>query len=209
MRHSENNTCTRSKDWHKEYKIEIIISIVIVIIFGLCAICTSKLKVFGCAAVGFVALLLIVFLLILMMNTACKQSYLQSVLKGEADICGIGKALIVIVLISVALGVFVWFVGAARGSTSPLQEALSKAEKSYDGLQSLQCENPQTVIHPENTNNIREGIMNCTAIQEKDMHNYRIEWTMTDDQDFTITDMYQQDGTSWTKMNKNNKENQQ
>ncbi|MBQ2015895.1 MAG: hypothetical protein II207_02720 [Clostridia bacterium] len=203
MRHNENNTCTRIGDWFKEYKIEIIISSVIVIIFGLCAICTSKLKVFVCAAAGFAVLLLIVFLLTFMMNTACKQSYLQSVLKGEADICSIGKALIVIVFISVALGGFVWFVDAARGSTtgaSPLQEALSQAEKSYDGLQSLQCENPQTVIHPENTNDIREGIMNCIAGQEKDMHNYRIEWTMTDDQDFTITDIYRQDGTSWMKI---------
>lgn len=140
---------------------------------------------------------------------ACKQNYSRSILKDNADASSILIASITIVIISAFLGGFVYAVDAARGLTTEneqLQEAISKAEKSYN-LQSLQCEEPQTMIQPENTNDTHKGIMNCTATQNQSMHNYRAEWTMTNDQDFTITDMYQQEGTSWTKMD--NKENQQ
>ncbi len=209
MRHSENNTCTRIKDWYKEYKIAIIVSICILAIFGICAFCTSKQKVLFYAAGGLLLLFAIAFLLTFMMCMSCKQSYPQSVMKDKPDKHNILIALSIIAITVVLLGVFVWVADAARGLTTEneqQQEALSKAEKSYN-LQSLQCEGPQTMIHPENTNDIHKGIMNCTATQNESMHNYRAEWTMTNDQDFTITDMYQQEGTSWMKMD--NKENQQ
>lgn len=97
----------------------------------------------------------------------------------------------------VLLSAFVLIVNSSHNSMNDdsWKQEISSVEKQY-GLQSLQCGELQAFSYPENIDHT-SGVMNCIAVQGKTMHNYLIEWSSKNNQNFKITRMYEQDESSW------------